>query len=100
MVVGVQRLDLRLFEVRSLKQKRSLLGRILNRIRTRYPVSAAEVGHQDLLQRALLGMSMTAGSEKQIQSVFRKLEEDLYHTGLAELINSESEYLHYGEELS
>lgn len=97
MVVGVLRIELRLFEVQSLKQKRSQVSRILNRVRSRYPVSAAEVGCLDLLQRSRLGLSMTAGSEAQIQSVFRKLEEDLYQSGQAELLASDVEYLHYGE---
>jgi len=100
MVVGVLRVDLRLFGVQSLKQKRSQLSRILNRLRTNYPVSVAEVGCQDLLQRAVLGVSMAAGSEAQINSVFHKLEEDIYQAGIAELINSDLEYLHYGEEFS
>ncbi|HEY5673251.1 MAG TPA: DUF503 domain-containing protein [Malonomonas sp.] len=94
------RIDLRLFEVQSLKQKRSVVCRFLNRLRTRYPVSIAEVGCQDLLQRTVLGLSMTAGSEAQINSVFSKLEEDIYQAGIAELINSDLEYLHYGEEFN
>jgi uncharacterized protein YlxP (DUF503 family) len=98
MVVGVLRIDLRLFEVHSLKQKRSVVSRILQRLRSRYPVSAAEVGSLDLLQRSLLGVSMTAGSEAQIQAVFLKLEEDIYRAGQAELLASEIEYLHYGKE--
>jgi len=98
MVVGVLRIDLRLFEVQSLKQKRSVVSRILQRLRSRYPVSAAEVGSLDKLQRTLLGVSMTAGSETQIQSVFQKLEEEIYRSGQAELLDSDIEYLHYGEE--
>ena len=100
MIVGVLRVDLRLFEAQSLKQKRSLVSRILNRVRSRYPVSAAEVGCQDLLQRCMLGISMTAATEAQINSVFNKLEEDIYQSGIAEIIDSELEYLHYGEEFS
>ncbi len=98
MVVGVLRLDLRLHQVNSLKEKRSLVARILNRLRSRYPVSIAEVGWQNKLQRSLVGLSMTAGSEAQLQSVFNKLEEDLYRSGLAELIESDVEFLHYGAE--
>ena len=98
MVVGVLRIDLRLFAVQSLKQKRSVISRILQRIRSRYPVSAAEVGCLDLLQRSLLGVSMTAGNEAQIASVFKKLEEDIYQAGMAELLDTDIEYLHYGEE--
>ena len=99
MVVGVLRLDLRLFAVQSLKQKRSQVSRLLSRLRGKYPVSAAEVGCQDLLQRTLVGISMTAGKEALIDSVFRKVEEDIYQAGSMELIDSELEYLHYGEEI-
>jgi len=97
MVVGVLRIDLQLFEVQTLKQKRSLVSRILNRIRSRFPVSAAEVGYLDLLQRTLLGVSMTAGRESLIQSVFKQLEEDLYQSGQAQLLDSDIEFIHYGK---
>ena len=98
MVVGVLRIDLRLHAIQSLKQKRSQVSRILHRLRSRYPISIAEVGWQDKLQRSLLGVSMTAGTETQLQSVFQKLEDEIYRSGLAEVIDTEVEYLHYGEE--
>ena len=97
MVVGVLKIDLRLYGVQSLKQKRSQLRRVLNLLRSGYPVSVAEVACQDLLQRAVLGLSMTAATEAQISSVFNRLEEAVYQAGIVELINTEVEYLHYGE---
>lgn len=100
MVVGVLRIDMRLFEVQTLKQKRSVISRLLHRLRSRYPVSAAEVGWQDRVQRALLGLSMTAATEAIVDSVFNKVEDDIYRTGLVEIIDSDVEYLHYGDELS
>lgn len=100
MVVGVQRLDIRLYEVQSLKQKRSLVNKILARLRSRYPLSVAEVGCQDLLQRTIIGISMTAGSESQLESVFNKVETELYSSGFAELLDSEVEFLHYGEDFT
>ncbi|NOQ52513.1 MAG: DUF503 family protein [Desulfuromonadaceae bacterium] len=99
MVVGVLRLELRLFAVHSLKQKRSQVSRVLSRLRSRYPISVAEVGYQDLYQRALLGISMTACTEAQVASVFRKLEDEIYTLGIAELLDTDIEYLHYGEEI-
>lgn len=98
MIVGVQRLDIRLYEIQSLKQKRSHVKRILARLRTRFPISIAEVGSQDLLQRTIIGLSMTAGSEAQLESVFNKIEEEIYSSGIAELLNTDVEYLHYGED--
>ncbi|MBW2690596.1 MAG: DUF503 domain-containing protein [Deltaproteobacteria bacterium] len=97
MVVGVVRIDLRLFDIHSLKQKRSHVSRLLNRLRSRFPLSVAEVGHLDLLQRTVLGASMTAGTEAIIQSVFKNLEDDLYSSGIVEIIELDIEYLHYGE---
>ncbi len=97
MVVGVVRIDLRLFDIHSLKQKRSLVSRLLNRLRSRFPLSVAEVGHQDLLQRTVLGASMAAGTEAIVQSVFKNLEDDLYSSVSVEIIELDIEYLHYGE---
>ena len=99
MVVGVIRIDLRLFDTHSLKQKRSQVSRVLNRLRSRYPLSVAEVGHQDLLQRTVIGASMTAGTEAIAQSVFKNLEEDLYSSGIVEIITLDVEYIHYGEDI-
>lgn len=98
MVVGVQRLDIRLYEVQSLKQKRSQVSRILNRLRSRYPISVAEVGCLDLLQRVILGLSMTAAKEARLVSVFKQVEEEIYSYTSADLLNSEVEFFHYGEE--
>ncbi|MEA3362496.1 MAG: DUF503 domain-containing protein [Thermodesulfobacteriota bacterium] len=99
MIVGVIRVDLRLFDIHSLKQKRSQIGRLLNRLRSKFPLSVAEVGHLDLLQRAVFAASMVAGNESIVQSVFKNLEDELYSSGLVEIIELDVEYLHYGEEI-
>jgi len=98
MVVGVQRLDIRFYEIQSLKQKRSQVNKVLARLRSRFPISAAEVGCQDLLQRTIIGLCMTAGSESQLESVFNKIEDEIYSSGFAELLDSDIEFLHYGED--
>jgi len=99
MVVGVIRIDLRLFDTHSLKQKRSQVSRLLNRLRSRFPVSVAEVGHLGLLQRTIIGASMIAGTETIIQSVFKNLEEELYSSGIVEIIELDIEFIHYGEDI-
>jgi hypothetical protein len=99
MVVGVVRIDIRLFDVHSLKQKRSQVSRLLNRLRSKFPLSIAEVGMQDLHQRALLGGCVCSGSESLIQSVFRQIESDIESSGLVEIVHMDFEYLHYGEDL-
>ncbi len=97
MIVGVFIIDIRLFDCHTRKQKRSIVAKLLNRIRSRYPVSVAEVGHLDLLQRAEIGVSMTGSHDSAILSVFRKIEEDIYHAGLVELISIETDFIDYGD---
>ena len=53
-------LDLLLGDVRSLKQKRSLVRPLVAELRRRYDVSAAEAGHLDLYRRALVGVAVVA----------------------------------------
>lgn len=98
MVVGVLRLDLLLEGGQSLKEKRSRVNKVLARIRSTYPVSAAEVGSQDLWQRTLLGVCMVSGDEALIHSLLQRLEDDLARSGLAEVVASDIEILHYGDE--
>lgn len=99
MVVGVARIDLRLFAVHSLKEKRSVSARLLHRLRTKYPLSVAEVGYGDLHQRILLGACLCAGSEKLVHSVFAGMEAEIEATGTVAILNLDFEYLHYGDEI-
>ncbi|WP_414482215.1 DUF503 domain-containing protein, partial [Limnochorda sp.] len=52
MVVGIAEIRLLLPGPRSLKEKRRILRSLLDRLRARYPVAVAEVGDQDLWNRA------------------------------------------------
>ncbi|HEY0539323.1 MAG TPA: DUF503 domain-containing protein, partial [Actinoallomurus sp.] len=55
--VGALTLDLLLGDVRSLKQKRSLVRPIIAEVQRRFPaVAVAETGHLDLHRRAEIGM--------------------------------------------
>lgn len=60
MFVGSVELDVLLGDVRSLKQKRSLVRPLVAELRRRYDVSAAEAGHLDLHRRALVGVAVVA----------------------------------------
>ena len=56
MFVGVLQIELLLRGNTSLKAKRQVLRSIKDRTRRKFNVSVAEVGHNDLWQRALLGI--------------------------------------------
>ncbi|MBW1601219.1 DUF503 domain-containing protein [Streptomyces sp. JJ66] len=61
MYVGTLSFDLLLGDVRSLKQKRSVVRPIVAELQRKHAVSVAEVGEQDLLRRARLGLAVVSG---------------------------------------
>jgi uncharacterized protein YlxP (DUF503 family) len=65
-------------EAASLKQKRSVLKRMIDRVKNAYNVSIAEVDHQDLWQRTTIALVATASSkdaaEREVRRAIRFLE--------------------------
>ena len=73
MHVGVLRLTFHLPAARSLKEKRSSVRRFRDRVRSRFDVSVAEVGAQDLLQRAVFGVCVVSGDSQVCDSVLAEV---------------------------
>jgi uncharacterized protein YlxP (DUF503 family) len=61
-LIGVLEMEVHFPSAHSLKEKRALLRPIIDSSRTRYRVAIAEVGFQDLHQRALVEVAAVAGS--------------------------------------
>ncbi len=71
---GTLRADLRLGDVRSLKQKRSVVRPIVAEVQRRFGVSAAETGHHDLYRRAEIGVAVVSGEGRQCRDVLDAIE--------------------------
>ena len=95
MVIGVLQLDLRLHGPQSLKQKRSVIQKALARCRNRFPASCAEVGHQDLWQRTLLGFAVISSSEQVVAPILTRIEDEVLASGELDLVNADTEIIHY-----
>jgi len=95
MVIGVLQLDLRLHGPQSLKQKRGVIQKVLARCRNRFPASCAEVGHQDLWQRSLLGFAVVSSAEQVIAPILSRIEDDILEGGDISLVNATIEFIHY-----
>jgi uncharacterized protein len=74
MIVGSLSVDLLLGDVRSLKEKRSVVRPIVAELRRRFEVSAAETGHLDLHRRAELGVAVTAADAGHAREVLDACE--------------------------
>src|SRR5580693_8866631 len=89
MYVGVLRLTFHVPHARSLKDKRSVVRKFRDRVRSRFDVSVAEVGAQDKLQLAVFGVSVVSGDASVCDSVLEQVarvaatQEDAVLTGRA-----------------
>lgn len=73
MAVGTMRLELHLPASDSLKAKRSVLNRVKERVRSGFNASVAEVDHQDLWQRASLGIAVVGSAPGALDNVLRDI---------------------------
>lgn len=69
MVVAVCRVELIIPGANSLKEKRMVLRSVLDRLRGRFHVSMAEVGNQDLHQRASIGFAVVSNEGAHATSI-------------------------------
>jgi uncharacterized protein YlxP (DUF503 family) len=78
MWVGTLELDLLLggpdLPVRSLKDKRSVVRPIVAELQRRFAVAAAEAGHLDLHQRALVGVAVVGADRAHCSEVLERCE--------------------------
>jgi uncharacterized protein YlxP (DUF503 family) len=72
--VGSLRLDLLLGDVRSLKQKRSVIRPVLAELRRRFDVSVAETGHLALYRRAEVGVAVVSAEHGHCTAVLAECE--------------------------
>ena len=71
MFVGIVRVELHVPGARSLKDKRAVVRALKERIRHRTQAAVAEVDHQDLWQRAALGVAVVSGDGGQVQELLQ-----------------------------
>jgi hypothetical protein len=95
MVVGVLRLTLVVHGAHSLKEKRHAVRKITDRVRARYNVSIAEVGDNDVWQRAILGLSAVANDRSFVNEVLDKVVRDVEMLGVADIVSREMEIESY-----
>jgi uncharacterized protein YlxP (DUF503 family) len=78
-VIGLCTLDLFMGEANSLKDKRRILKSMLEKIRSRFNVSIAEVGQQDLWQRSTVAFvcvsNERAHADQMLSAVVRFMEQ-------------------------
>lgn len=87
MFVGIVRIELHIPASGSLKDKRAVVQGLKERIRHRVHAAVAEVDHQELWQRAALGVVVVSGESHQVGELLQSVRNLVHGTDGAELLD-------------
>jgi len=97
MVVGTGLIDLRIPGSGSLKEKRSVLSRIIRRTRNKFNVSIAEVGDNDHWRRARIGFSVVGNDKPYINAKMDHILNFIDQLLLADVVRSRIEIVSFSD---
>ena len=92
MVVGLLQIEVRIPDARSLKDKRSVVKSLKDRLRGQFNIAVAEVDSNDTWQRATVGVSTVGDDRAYVAGLLDQVTEWLRGTRMVELIRVEQEY--------
>ncbi len=97
MIVGCLEVTLSIPLARSLKEKRSVVRRCVDRVRNRFHVSVAEVDANDQHSRAVIGIAAVANDGPLVNSILDKILDHIADDmlGRAEIVDSRFELVHF-----
>jgi len=93
MVIGILKIEFHIHENRSLKEKRKIVKSMLNRVKSRFNVSIAEIGANDKWQRIELGITTVGNDRAHIDSSLSSVISFLDRMYLAEIIDYSTEIM-------
>jgi uncharacterized protein YlxP (DUF503 family) len=94
MVLAYAVFDLHLPGCRSLKEKRMIVRSLKARLRNEFEVSTAEVGAQDLLERAELGVAVVGPDQVPLDALLQRILGFVEDNLDGELLNYRNEFIH------
>lgn len=94
MVVGTARVNLQLHGIASLKDKRSIVRKIVHRVRNEFDISSAETDHLDSHRQAEIGLAVVTNDARLADSLMRRAVNFIVDTHLAEVLDAHVEVLH------
>ncbi|HLW82109.1 MAG TPA: DUF503 domain-containing protein [Candidatus Acidoferrales bacterium] len=92
MPIGVVTLEIHIPYARSLKDKRQVLRSLKDRLRGHFNVAVAELEHQDLWQRSVVGVVGISGEDGHLAETMSAVLEESQQVLGRDLISHEIEY--------
>jgi hypothetical protein len=93
MVIGVCQFDFRIPENQSLKGKRHVMRKMIDRVRHQFNVAISEVGDNDLWQRGQIGICTVGNDRRHINSSLDKVIDFIEKMNLVEMVRTEMEII-------
>ena len=87
MTVGTLEITILVRESHSLKSRRRVVKSLIDRIRSRFNVSVADLGDQSLWQRAVIGVAVVANDGRFVNEVLSKVMDLVVSDPRAEVID-------------
>ncbi|MDP4093431.1 MAG: DUF503 domain-containing protein [Bacillota bacterium] len=94
MVIGVCKIVLSLDDVFSLKEKRHIIKSIIERLRSRYNASIAEVELNDTWKNAVIGISCVSNEAGHADSMLATIVNFVENDGRAVMVDYSTELIH------
>lgn len=93
MIIGVITWELEILGAQSLKEKRSVVKSLKDRLHDRFNVSAAETAHQDVWQRTEITACAVAADKRLAESVLQHADDLVSSEHRARIIRSTREFI-------
>ena len=93
MPVGLLTLELHIPDAQSLKDKRQVLRSLKDKLRRQFNVAVAELDHQDLWQRSVVGVVTLSTEEKHVNEVLQRVLDEADRILGSSLINQAIEII-------
>jgi uncharacterized protein YlxP (DUF503 family) len=98
MTVGIARITLFIPESHSLKEKRMVLRRVKDRVRSKFNAAIAEVDDNDVWQRGVVGLALVGNDRRFVESALDEVVR--FVRDLAEATNVERELMTFSQPLA
>ena len=92
MPIGLLTLEIHLPYAHSLKEKRLVVQKIKDRLRARFNVSVAELDHQELWQRSLVGVVSISSDQRNLELVLDAVERESAKVLGGDLVSTEKNF--------
>jgi uncharacterized protein len=92
MSVGLLTLDILINDAQSLKDKRQVLRSLKDRLRNQFNVAVAELDHQDLWQRSVVGVAGISSDASHLEEVLQAVLEASEKMLGRDLVSHDIEY--------